>query len=169
MKVKDVNKMSSDIFINNFNNIFENTSSIAVSTANMRPFKNKKQLIEIFLNEFDKLTINTKRSIIKNHPDLGNKFRIDDDLTEMSTNEQKNAGLNNCTEEEFLLFNQLNNEFKSKFDIPFIFAVKGKTKSIIIEEFKRRLQNDNIKKELEESVKQVKQIANFRLYEIVYD
>ena len=85
----------------------------------------------------------------------------------MSTNEQKNAGLNNCTEEEFLLFNQLNNEFKSKFDIPFIFAVKGKTKSIIIEEFKRRLQNDNIEKEFNESVKQVKQIANFRLNEII--
>ena len=167
MKVKDVNKMSSDIFINNFNNIFENTSSIAVSTEKMRPFKNKKQLIEIFLNEFDKLTINTKKSIIKNHPDLGNKFRIDGDLTEMSTNEQKNAGLNNCTEEEFLLFNQLNNEFKSKFDIPFIFAVKGKTKSIIIEEFKKRLQNDNIEKEFNESVKQVKQIANFRLNEII--
>ena len=85
----------------------------------------------------------------------------------MSKNEQKNAGLDNCTEEEFSLFNQLNNQFKSKFGLPFIFAVKGKNKSIIIEEFKRRLQNDNIEKELEESIRQVKQIANFRLNEIV--
>ena len=169
MKVNDINEMSSDIFINNFKNVFENTPSIAVSTEKLRPFENKKYLIESFLNEFDKLTKRSKKNIINNHPDLGNKFKINNDLTEMSKNEQKNAGLYNCTEEEFLLFNKMNNKFKSKFDIPFIFAVRGKNKSTIIDEFKRRLQNDNIKKELEESVKQVKQIANFRLNEIVYD
>jgi len=169
MKVNNINEMSSDIFINNFKNVFENTPSIAVSTEKLRPFNNKKHLIESFLNEFDKLTKRSKKNIIKNHPDLGNKFKINNDLTEMSKNEQKNAGLDNCTEEEFLLFNKMNNKFKSKFDIPFIFAVSGKNKSTIIDEFKRRLQNDNIKKELEESVKQVKKIANFRLYEIVYD
>ena len=35
------------------------------------------------------------------------------------------------------------------------------------DEFKRRLQNDTIEKELEESIKQVKQIAYFRLNEII--
>ena len=167
MKVKAVNLMSSDIFINNFKNVFENTSSISVSAEKLRPFENKKHMIKTFLNEFDKLTVNNKKNIINNHPDLGNKFKINNDLTEMSMNEQKNAGLENCTEEEFFLFKKLNNEFKSKFDIPFIFAVKGKNKSIIIEEFKKRLQNDNIEKEVEESIRQVKQIANFRLNEIV--
>ena len=167
MQVKDVNEMFSDIFINNFKNIFEKNSSIAVSTEKMRPFKNKDHLIETFLKEFDKLSIKRKINIVKNHPDLGNKFKTNNDLTEMSMNEQKKAGLDNCTEEEFRLFNQLNNEFKSKFNIPFIFAVRGKNKSIIIEEFKRRLKNHNIEKELEESVKQVKQIANFRLNEIL--
>ena len=167
MKVYDVNKMSSDIFIDNFKNIFEKTSSIAISSEKMRPFKNKNHLIGTFINEFDNLNIDTKKIIIKNHPDLGIKFKINNHLTEMSKNEQENADLDSCTELEFLLFNQLNNEFKSKFDIPFIFAVKGKNKSIIIDEFKRRLQNDTIEKELEESIKQVKQIAYFRLNEII--
>ena len=167
MKIYAVNEMSSDIFINNFKNIFEKTSSIATSIEKFRPFKNKNHLIEIFINEFDKLNMDNKKIIIKKHPDLGNKFKINNDLTEMSQNEQKNAGLDNCTKEEFILFNQLNNEFKLKFDIPFIYAVTGKDKSTIIEEFKRRLQNDNIEKELEESIRQVKQIANFRLNEIV--
>ena len=167
MKVNDVNVMSSDIFINNFKNVFENTPSISVSAEKLRPFENKNHMIKTFLNEFDKLTVNIKKNIIKNHPDLGNKFKINNDLTEMSMNEQKNAGLENCTEEEFSLFNQLNNQFKSKFGLPFIFAVKGKNKSIIIEEFKKRLQNDNIEKEVEESIRQVKQIVDFRLNEIV--
>jgi len=167
MRIKDVNEMSSDIFINNFKNIFEKTSSIALSTEKMRPFTNKNHLIETFINEFDKLTKENIKNIIRNHPDLGNRFKINNDMTEMSQNEQKNAGLDNCTEEEFMLFNQLNNEFKSKFNIPFIFAVKGQNKTLIIEEFERRLQNDNIEEELKESVNQVKQIANFRLNEIV--
>jgi len=167
MKINDVNEMSLDIFINNFKNIFEKTSSIATSIEKVRPFKNKNHLIEIFINEFDKLNMDNKKIIIKKHPDLGNKFKINNDLTEMSLNEQKNAGLDNCTEEEFNFFIQLNNEFKLKFDIPFIFAVTGKDKSTIIEEFKRRLQNDNIENELKESVKQVKLIANFRLNEML--
>ena len=167
MKINDVNEMSLDIFINNFKNIFEKTSSIATSIEKVRPFKNKNHLIEIFINKFDKLNMDNKKIIIKKHPDLGNKFKINNDLTEMSQNEQKNAGLDNCTKEEFILFNQLNNEFKLKFDIPFIYAVTGKDKSTIIEEFKRRLQNDNIEKELKESVKQVKLIANFRLNEML--
>ena len=167
MKVNDVNVMSSDIFINNFKNVFENTPSISVSAEKLRPFENKNHMIKNFLNEFDKLNTNSKKNIIKNHPDLGNRFKINNDLTEMSRNEQKNAGLDNCTEEEFSLFNQLNNQFKSKFGLPFIFAVKGKNKSIIIEEFKKRLINDNIEKEVEESIRQVKQIADFRLNEIV--
>ena len=61
----------------------------------------------------------------------------------------------------------MNNEFKNKFDIPFIFAVKGANKLDIIDEFKRRLQNNNIENELNESIKQVKKIAFLRLNEII--
>ncbi len=46
----------------------------------------------------------------------------------------------------------MNNEFKLKFDIPFIFAVKGSNKNIIIEEFKRRLLNDDVNKEFEDAL-----------------
>ena len=37
----------------------------------------------------------------------------------MSKNEQKNAGLDNCTHEEYAFFDKMNNEFKLKFNIPF--------------------------------------------------
>ena len=169
MRIKDVNEMSSDIFINNFKNIFEKTSSIAVSIEKKRPFSNKNHLVETFIDEFDQLTINNKKNIIKNHPDLGNKFKINNDLTEMSKNEQKNAGLNDCTPEEYSFFHKMNNDFKLKFDIPFIFAVKGSNKKIIIEEFKRRLLNDDINNEFNESIEQVKKIALFRLEDSIDD
>ena len=105
--------------------------------------------------------------IEKNPLFSSNKLKIINTLTDMSKNEQKNAGLDSCTEEEFLLFKKMNDKYKLKFSIPFIFAVKGANKSIIIDEFKRRLKNENKELELEESIKQVKKIANFRLDEII--
>ena len=169
MKIQDVNNLSSEEFIKNFNNIFEKTSSISISSEKKRPFNNKKEMIETFINEFDNLNIDSKKNVLKNHPDLGNKLKITSDLTEMSKNEQRNVGLDNCTEDEFLLFKKMNDEYKSKFSIPFIFAVKGANKSIIIDEFKRRLINENIELEMEEAIKQVKKIAKFRLNEIIDD
>ena len=169
MKIQDVNNLSSEEFIKNFNNIFEKTSSISISSEKKRPFINKKEMIETFINEFDNLNIDSKKNVLKNHPDLGNKLKITSDLTEMSKNEQRNVGLDKCTEDEFLLFKKMNDEYKSKFSIPFIFAVKGANKSIIIDEFKRRLIIENIELEIEEAIKQVKKIAKFRLNEIIDD
>ena len=121
------------------------------------------------MNSFENLDKISKKNIIKNHPDLGNKIKIDNNLTILSKNEQENVGLNKCTPEEYDFFHKMNNEFKLKFDIPFIFAVKGSNKNIIIEEFKRRLLNDDVNKEFEESVKQVKKIALFRLEDSIDD
>ena len=167
MKIKNINTLSIDNFIDTFKNIFEKTELIAVLSEKKRPFSNKNNLIDTFMIEFDNLKDEEKKNIIKNHPDLGNKLKIKNNLTEMSINEQKNAGLDNCTEEEYIFFSKKNNEFKLKFDLPFIFAVKGANKTEIINEFKRRSNNDDKKKEFEESMRQVKKIAFFRLDEII--
>ena len=167
MNIKDINKMSDDIFIDFFKNIFEKTPQMAQLSLNHKPFKNKGHLIESFFKEFDLLDLYSKKKIIKNHPDLGTKIKINNNLTNLSINEQKNAGLNNCTTEEYSLFHKMNNEFKLKFDIPFIFAVKGSNKNLIIEEFKRRLLNDDINEEFKESINQVKKIAYSRLEDII--
>ena len=167
MNIENINKMSDDIFIDYFKNIFEKTPLLAKVTFSHKPFKNKAHLIETFINQFENLDPISKKKIINNHPDLGEKIKINNNLTDLSKNEQKNAGLDNCTKEEYSLFQKMNNEFKLKFDIPFIFAVKGSNKKIIIEEFKRRLKNDDINKEFNESIKQVKKIAYLRLEDIV--
>ena len=167
MNIQEINNFTQEIFINNFQNIFEKTPSIAIFVEKNRPFSNKQQLIDSFVHHFESLSLDNKKKIIKKHPDLGNKLKIRNDLTDMSKNEQKRAGLDSCTEDEFLLFNKMNNEFKLKFDIPFIFAVKGSNKIMIIHEFKRRLQNNDIGNEIEESISQVKKIALFRLDELI--
>ena len=169
MNIKDINQMSDDIFIDYFKNIFEKTPLLAKLASSNKPFKDKKNLINIFMNSFENLDKISKKNIIKNHPDLGSKLKIENNLTTLSSNEQEKVGLNKCTPEEYDFFHKMNDEFKLKFDIPFIFAVKGSNKNIIIEEFKRRLLNDDVNKEFEESVKQVKKIALFRLEDSIDD
>ena len=100
--------------------------------------------------------------ILNSHPDLV----VEKKLTKDSKNEQKNASLNQCTNEEFVEFKKLNEEYKKKFGFPFVVAIKGKNKEEILNSFRQRITN-NINLEFKEAKKQVKKIASFRLGEII--
>ena len=93
-------------------------------------------------------------------------FVVEKKLTKESNKEQASANLNDCTSEEFEEFKKLNNQYKKKFNFPFIIAVKGKNKEEILNSFRQRITN-NINLEFEEAKRQVKKIANFRLSEII--
>ena len=167
MNVEKINNLNFSNFVEIFKNIFEKTESIAKQAENLRPYKNKIHIIENFLSIFDSLNLKTKLQIINNHPDLGDKVKINRGLTKLSQEEQALAGLKDCTEEEFKLFNRLNTSFKLKFNIPFIYAVRDKNKFDIINEFQSRLANPNINSEIDISIEQVKRIALLRLEELI--
>ena len=167
MNIDEINNLQASNFIGIFKNIFEKTESVTIEAENIRPYKNKEHMIESFLIIFDSLNLTKKLEIINNHPDLGDKVKINHGLTKLSQEEQSLAGLNGCTEDEFKLFNKLNTSFKLKFNIPFIYAVRGKNKRDILNEFQSRLINSDINSEIEISIEQVKRIAFLRLEELI--
>ena len=167
MKVKDINNFNSEKFIDSFKNIYEESKFITEHADKKRPFKNKKEMILVFLELFDNLDEETKINIIKKHPDLADKIKINKGLSELSDEEQTRSGLKDCSEQEFNLFNDLNSRFKNKFNIPFIFAVRNKNKNEIITEFKSRLDNNDLNLEIKTSISQVKEIAKLRLTELI--
>ena len=169
MNINEVNNLDENVFLNIFKNIFEHSDFITKFVQKKRPFKNKSEIIYHFMNTFDSLDQDKKVKIIRLHPDLGDKLKIREGLTSFSQEEQSRAGLAECNDEEFKEFNRLNNEFKSKFNIPFIYAVRGKTKQDILDEFIGRLKSDNMEQELDKSLIQVKKIANLRINEIISD
>ena len=169
MNIKEVNNLKENIFCEMFKNIFEHSDFITKLVQKNRPFNDKEDIIKNFLNIFDDLDKNSKINIINSHPDLGDKLKIKNGLTKFSQEEQAKAGLSECTDKEFDEFHNLNNMFKSKFNIPFIFAVRGKVKKEIFEEFKNRLKSDNIDQEIEKSLMQVKKIATLRINELIND
>jgi len=160
--IDKVNKLSKSDFISIFGNVFEKTEWIAQKSYDSKPYKNFKELFSKMMEVFENSNKESHIKILNTHPDL----TVEKKLTEDSKNEQKNASLNQCTDEEFVEFKKLNEEYKKKFRFPFIIAVKGKNKEEILNSFRQRITN-NINLEFEEAKRQVKKIANFRLNEII--
>ena len=161
--INKINKLSKSEFIKVVANIFENAIWIAEELCNQKPFDNFEELSSKMLNIFETSTKEKQLKILNAHPDLANKTKISI-LTPDSLKEQINAGLDQCTKEEFNEFKKLNNTYK-KFGFPFILAVKEKTKIEILNNFRKRVSSDP-EIEFDEAVKQVKQIASLRLKEL---
>ena len=160
--INKFNKLSKAEFISIFGNIFEKTEWVAEKCYESKPYNNFDELVSKMMKIFENIEKERHLEILNSHPDLA----VEKKLTKDSKKEQKNASLNQCTEEEFLEFKKLNEEYKKKFGFPFIVAVKGKNKEEILNSFRQRITN-NINLEFEEAKKQVKKIANFRLSEII--
>ena len=162
--INKINKLPKSEFVKFFANIFENARWIAEELYNQKPFNNFEELSSKILNIFETATKEKQLKILNSHPDLADKTKISS-LTTKSREEQSKAGLDLCSEEEFIEFKNLNEKYKKKFGFPFIYAVKGKSKMEILSNFRRRISYD-IKDEFIEAKKQVKKIASLRLNEI---
>ena len=169
MNLNNINQIDKIDFISSFENIFEESRFITEIVETKRPFKTKDHMISNFLMIFDDLEKDIKINIIKKHPDLADKVKINKGLSRLSDDEQSRSGLKDCTKDEFHMFQKLNYNFKEKFNIPFILAVRNKNKNEIIEDFKNRLNNSDVEKEIEISINQVREIAKLRLEEIIND
>ena len=162
--INKINKLPQSEFIKVFANIFENASWIAEELYKQKPFRDFDELSSKMMNIFEISSKEKKIKILNDHPDLGNKTKIGS-LTQDSLKEQKTAGLDQCTKEEFDEFKKLNNAYR-KFGFPFILAVKGKNKIEILNNFRKRI-NSKPQIELEEAIRQVKKIASLRLKDLV--
>jgi len=157
----NLNNLNRDEFIYLFGVIFEKTQWIAEKLFDLKPFKDKDELINKMIQIYESSSKNQTLNILRAHP----KLAVEKNLTEHSNKEQSGANLKNCSQDEFDEFQILNNEYEKKFGFPFIIAVKGKDKLEILNNFRQRINND-VEFEFEESKKQVRKIALFRLNEL---
>ena len=160
--IEKVNQLSENEFIGTFGNVFEKTNWIANKAFNSKPYKSFDEFISTIIKIYENSSKEDCLKIFNAHPELA----VEKKLTTDSHKEQKSANLNRCNNEEFNEFKNLNYEYKKKFGFPFIIAVKGKNKSEILINFKKRIKNE-MDLEFKEAKNQVKKIATFRLEEII--
>ena len=159
--INSINKLNKSDFLSIFGNIFEKTEWIAEKVFDLKPFKSIDDLFSRMINQYENCDKEQILIILNSHPELA----VEKKLTKDSSNEQSGASLNECTFEEFEEFKKLNIEYRTKFGFPFIIAVKGKNKNNILNDFRKRIQND-LNAEFEEAKKQVMKIASFRFNDI---
>ena len=165
MKTIDkINKLSRSEFIEIFANIFEKTKWISEKLYNQKPFDSFEDLCSKMLGIFETANREAQLKILKSHPDLADKVTLNS-LTTNSRTEQSTAELDQCSEEEFNEFKNLNKSYRQKYGFPFIITVKGKNKIEILSEFRKRILN-SVDEEFNEAIIQIGKIANLRLNEI---
>jgi len=162
ISLEKINNLNKSDFLTIFGNVFEKSEWISEKVFDLRPFKNFEDLFSKIIGIYENSDKKIILKILNSHPELA----VEKKLTMNSKNEQKNANLNECTNDEYNEFKKLNIEYKKKFDFPFIIAVKGKNKDEILNYFRERIKN-SLDEEFFEAKKQVKKIATFRLEEII--
>ncbi len=164
--LEKINQLNQEEFGSVFAGIYEHSPWIAHDAFDARPFYDLAHLANVMQSVVLSSPYEAQLKLIREHPELAGKAAMKKQLTDDSHREQSGAGLDACSEEEFLLLNQLNQDYNRKFNFPFILAVKGHNRKSIIENFSQRLHND-VPKEFQECIRQIGLIAKFRLENLV--
>ncbi len=160
--IDELNTMGERQFVGAFGDVAEHSPWVAEQAARARPFSGREDVIGKFVLALRGAGDEAQLAVLRAHPDLAGKAAIAGELTEDSRSEQAGAGLDRLTREEFDRFTALNAAYKERFAIPFIFAVKGATKEMILASFEERLGND-LETELATALDNVCRIQAFRI------
>jgi 2-oxo-4-hydroxy-4-carboxy-5-ureidoimidazoline decarboxylase len=158
ISLADVNAMSPVAFLEAFGDVAEHSPWVAREAAAFRPFATRDEMTGHFEHALRGANRDAQLALIRAHPDLANKAK----LTADSTKEQAGAGLASLSPEEFARFTDLNTRYKQRFGFPFIFAVRGATKQMILASFEDRIGNSP-EAEFETALAQICRIFRFRL------
>jgi 2-oxo-4-hydroxy-4-carboxy-5-ureidoimidazoline decarboxylase len=156
--IGEVNSLSEEAFVREFGDVAEHSPWVARGAVYARPFKDREAMVAAFEKALRAASEAAQLTLIRLHPDLAGKAK----LTGSSSREQKGAGLDALTAEEFARFTEMNETYKARFGFPFIFAVKGASKHQILASFEERIGKTR-EAEFETALTQVMRIFRFRI------
>ena len=162
LSLSAVNAMPAADFAAAFGDIAEHSPWVAETAARARPFASREAMVEAFQRAVVDAGDAALLKLLEAHPDLAGKAAIAGNLTADSRREQAGAGLDRLTPEEFTRFHALNFAYRVRFEIPFIYAVRGATKQQILQAFEARA-NGTVLEERLTALAQVLRIIRFRL------
>lgn len=153
-------------FVSALAGIFEHSPWIAERAAAARPFTSTVGLLDAMSAVIAAATNEEQLRLIRAHPELAGKAAIRNELTAESGREQKGAGLDSCTPEQFARLHELNKAYNERFGFPFILAVRGHDPASIIRCFEQRIGHEPAA-EQQVALQQIGRIGGFRLADVV--
>ncbi len=164
MTLDALNVLNRRSFTGSLGWVFEHSPWVAERAWAGRPFSDLRALHRAMVLEVERAAPEEQLKLLRAHPDLGARER----LSQASASEQAGAGLDGLTREELDLFTEWNDSYRRKFGFPFLFAVKGSTRRDVLRALERRLSLSR-DEEYAEALRQVYQIAEFRLNEYLIE
>ena len=162
LTVDDLNRMAASDFAAAFGDVAEHSPWVAARAAAARPFAGRDAVAEAFAAALRGAARDEQLAVLRAHPDLAGRAAVAGELAEDSRREQAGAGLDRLTPAEFERFTALNAAYRERFGIPFIFAVKGAAKDMILAASEERIANGP-EVEHENAIDNVCRIMRFRI------
>jgi OHCU decarboxylase len=162
-------KLTKTLFVERFGGVYEHSPWIAEAAYDAglgADADSADGLAQAMARAAAKGSDAERRALVDAHPDLAGSLALAEALTVESTREQKGAGLDRLTADELKRFSDANAAYRARFGVPFILAVKGKTKADILAAFEARLKHDPAA-ELETALVEIDRIAALRIAEIM--
>jgi 2-oxo-4-hydroxy-4-carboxy-5-ureidoimidazoline decarboxylase len=162
MTIAELNVLDCHAFVDALGWVFEASPWVAERACESRPFASLDELHKTLVDVVRQATASEQLALLRAHPDLGTRARVSD----ASSGEQRGAGLDRLTPDEYERLNRLNDEYRRRFGFPFLFAVKGCTKEDVLVALSARVARSE-DEELAEALRQVYRIARFRLEDVI--
>ena len=162
MTLADLNASDRAAFVNATGWIFEDSPWVAERAWPLRPFATVDALHAAMITIVEAAAPADRLALLRAHPDLGTRARMSD----ASVGEQRGAGLDRLTRDEFERLQEMNAAYRSRFGFPFLYAVKGSTKEDVLAALDRR-RAAPLDEEQAEAMRQVYRIARFRLDDLI--
>lgn len=162
----ELNALPADAFIGALQGIFEHSPWVPAGAADRRPYPSRDALHAAMCAVVREAGLEAQLGLIRAHPELAGKAAIAGGLTAASASEQRGAGLDQCSADQYAELVDLNHRYHQRHGFPFILAVRGHTRTSIIASLRERLARDT-PTEIAECLRQIERIAALRLADLV--
>jgi allantoate deiminase/N-carbamoyl-L-amino-acid hydrolase len=164
--LEQLNHLPPDEFVARLAAIFEHSPWVPQRAQLRRPFESRLSLLDVMRSVVQEASGEEQLALINAHPKLGARGRTRAQLTAASSIEQRRAGLDACSDEQYAQLQRINAIYYDKFSFPFILAVRGHDPASIIAQLQDRCGHDRAV-ELRAALKEIGLIASYRLAESV--
>jgi OHCU decarboxylase len=162
MTMAEINALTLPHFVDLLGEIYEHSPWVADRVWHKRPFQSSEELRGLMKLEVEAANREQQLSLLRAHPDLGTRAKVG----EFSSNEQKRAGLDQLTTDEYETLLQFNRQYRDRFGFPFIYAVRGSDKRDILTALMIRSES-GLEDEFAQALREVHRIAGFRLEDLI--
>lgn len=166
MTLAELNALDRARFTATLGGVFEHSPWVAGRAWEQAPFASVEALHAAMCAAVDAAGDDARLRLLRAHPQLAGRAAVRGELTESSTAEQRGAGLDQCTAQEYERLQRLNAAYEERFGFPFILAVRGHDRDSILADMERRLGNAR-EAEFAQALEQVRRIAALRLHDMI--